>query len=300
MQRGVSLSTQTWCEQSSNVLAGKRVAITGATGGLGQELCRGVLAMGGAVLLLHRSHAKANRLCCALREEFPKGQIQSLKLELTDMDSVRAVCEELKHRKLDVLVLNAGAYHLPRTICATGWDSVFQINFAAHYYMVKELMPTLAQRQGRVVAMGSIGFRLAKANPVDVDFAQCRKPIRVYGNSKRYLMVGLAELMRRNPEVAFVVAHPGISFTNIVSHYPQWVTALIRGPMKLIYMSPERAVRGALLAMTACVPYFHWIGPRVCSVWGKPAVRPIRGCDAAERRQIYAASEEIYRKLKEN
>lgn len=292
------MDTQSWLKEKGYSLSGKWVAITGATGGLGKEACRGILSVSGSLILVNRSREKSEVLCRELKMEFPQGQIEFLQADLTDMNSVQAVCEELKQRPLDVLILNAGAYHIPRAICATGWDNVFQTNFVSHYYMVRELMPVLAKRQGKVIAMGSIGHYLAKADLENVDFAKCPKPIRVYGNSKRYLMFGMAELMKEHPEVAFAIAHPGISFTNITSHYPKPLVALIKWPMKLIYMKPERAVRSLLQSIFEQVPYLHWMGPGVWNIWGNPKVKALTNCGEAERRQIYNSAERIYRQLK--
>lgn len=294
------MDTQRWLKETGYSLAGKWVAITGATGGLGKEACRGILSVSGSLILINRSQEKSERLCRELKEEFPQGQVELLQADLSDMDSVQAVCEELKQKPLDALILNAGAYHIPRAICETGWDNVFQTNFVSHYYMVRELLPTLAERQGKVIAMGSIGHYLAKADLKDVDFAKCPKPIRVYGNSKRYLMFGLAELMKEHPEVGFAIAHPGISFTNITSHYPKPLVALIKWPMKLIYMKPERAVRSLLQSIFVEVPYLHWVGPRVWNLWGNPQVKALTSCQEVERRKIYDSAERIYRQIKES
>lgn len=295
-----AVDTQTWLKQKGWSLEGKWVAITGATGGLGTEACRGILRLSGSLILVNRSREKSERLCEQLRQEFPQGQIEVLQADLTDMSSVRWACEKLKQKPLDVLVLNAGAYHIPRAICETGWDNVFQTNFVSHYDMVKELLPVLTERRGKVVAIGSIGHYLAKADKEDVDFAKCSKPVKVYGNSKRYLMFALAELMRQHPEVSFAIAHPGVSFTNITSHYPKPLVAIIKWPMKLIYMKPEKAVRSLLQGICEEVPYLHWIGPGVWNIWGNPKVKALTDCKEAERRQIYTSAEQIYEKCKGN
>ena len=291
------MDMQRWLREHTASLSGKTVVITGATGGLGAAACRYVLALGGRLLLVNRSQSKTASLRVDLLRDFPRAQIDSLQADLTDMASVRGAVERLKQEPVDVLILNAGAYSIPRRTCDTGWDNVFQTNFVSHYYMVKELLPLLSQRQGRIVAVGSIAHWYSKTDPADIDFARRSAASLVYGNSKRYLMYALTELLQKYPEVRFAIAHPGISFTNITAHYPKLIFAVIKWPMKLIFMKPAKAVLGILWGIFADVPPLHWIGPRLFHVWGAPAIRPLNSADAAERQRIFDTAEELYQKL---
>ena len=291
------MSQKTWLQKNTASLAGKTVVITGATGGLGGELCRSVLALGGRLVLVNRSRDKSRALRGNLLEEFPGSDITVLLADMTDLPSVEAVCAQLEGQPLDYLILNAGAYAIPRKTCETGYDNVFQTNFVSHYYMVKRLLPVLAGRKGKVLAMGSIAHNYSKTDPQDIDFAKRKKASLVYGNSKRFLMFSLAELLKNNPDVDFAIAHPGITFTNITAHYPPLLFAIIKYPMKVIFLQPYPAARGMIEAMFASVPYLHWIGPKLFDIWGNPSVKALTTCDEAERKWIFDTAEEIFGKL---
>lgn len=286
-----------WLEKNGISLAGKTVAVTGATGGLGSVLCRNVLALGGSLILLNRSAQKTDTLRTSLLRDFPDACIDFLQTDLTDMDNVKTVCDALLNRPLDYLVLNAGAYSIPRATCSTGFDNVFQTNFVSHYYMVHRLLPLLNRRGGTVVAVGSIAHTYSKTDPEDMDFATRKGSSLVYGNSKRYLMFALTELMKDQPHVRFAIAHPGISFTNITAHYPKYLFAIIKYPMKVIFMKPSLAVRSLVLALCRPVPSLSWVGPRLFNIWGNPSVKKLRTCSPEERARIFETAETIYNNL---
>ena len=51
----------------------------------------------------------------------------------------------------------------------------------------------------------------------------------------------LFELFRSEKSVTLSVTHPGITFTNITAHYPKLIFAVIKHPMKVIFMKTDKA-----------------------------------------------------------
>lgn len=73
----------------------------------------------------------------------------SIPLDLTSLDSVRAFAEAVNERRgdarIDVLVLNAGLIRPDDTgRTADGFETTFAVNHLAHYLLVRELLPALA------------------------------------------------------------------------------------------------------------------------------------------------------------
>ena len=288
------MSVHRWLSRHTARLDGRTVALTGATGGLGGALCRHLLALGASLVLLDRNQARSAALETALLAEFPGASIRRIPLDLADVASVKAACEALEALPLDVLIHNAGAYAIPRHTCDTGYDNVFQINFVSPYYMTRRLLPRLRERQGRVVAVGSIAHRYSRTDETDVDFSTRTRASLVYGNAKRYLMLALHELFLHETQATLAVVHPGISFTGITAHYPPWLFALIKHPMKLVFMKPRKASLSVLCGVFSPTSYGKWWGPRLFDVWGYPARRTLHGCSADERRRIAVQTERIY------
>ena len=289
------MSLSKWISKNTGALSGKTVAVSGATGGLGQELCRHLASLGAALILLDRNMQKSHALAEGLRADFPSLSVSHIEIDLEDIRAVRRAADELAARPLDYLILNAGAYSIPRHLCDTGYDNVFQINFLSPYYLARALLPHLRARGGRVVAVGSIAHTYSVTDPADVDFRTRQKASLVYGNAKRYLMFSLYGLTDADGSLS--VTHPGITLTNITAHYPKPLFALIKHPMKVIFMSPRKASLCILRGLFEPCGKGEWIGPRFFSVWGMPQKRPLRSCDKTEAETICHTAEQLCRVL---
>ena len=292
------MKTEKWIKQNTECLAGKTVAITGSTGGLGRELCRHLAGLSASLVLVDRNSARSEALREELLADFKGISVECVRADLEDIISVKAACEKLGKMPVDVFIHNAGAYSIPRHKCSTGYDNVFQINFISPYYMIRELLPHLAQRQGRVVVVSSIAHNYSKADENDIDFSGRSASSKVYGNAKRYLTYSLFELFAREREVSLSVTHPGISFTNITAHYPKVIFALIKHPMKLIFMKPRRACLSVLRGVFEPCGYCEWIGPRIFDVWGLPKKKKLATATPNERAFIGECAERIYSEMK--
>ena len=290
------MKTKTWIQKNMPSLSGKVIAVSGSTGGIGVVLCEHLAFLGAELILLDRSQEKSKALQETLEAQFPEVKIRRIRMDLEEMASVKAAGCELLKAPLDGLILNAGAYHIPRHKCDTGLDNVFQINFAAPYYLARELKSHLDARGGRLVAVGSIAHNYSETDPEDVDFSTRAKHSLAYGNAKRFLMYSLYGLYGKQGGLA--VAHPGITFTNITAHYPKVLFAIIKHPMKVIFMKPRRACLSILQGLTQDCGRNEWIGPRWFDVWGVPKKRVLETCGEKEADWICKTAEEIYEGIK--
>ena len=284
------MRTDAWIQKNMPQMAGKTVAISGATGGLGQELCRHLASLGANLLLLDRNSERSNAWIEKLKAEFSELNARHLRLDLSDFETVRSVTEELQKSTPDYLIFNAGAYHVPRYTTSIGHDNVFQINFVAPYYMARTLLPVMKERGGRIVAVGSIAHNYSHIDLHDVEFLTRKQSSKVYGNAKRFLMFSLFGL---NESQTIRIAHPGITLTNITAHYPKWIYAIIKHPMKVIFMSPRRASLSILAAMVQDADKNEWFGPSLFDVWGLPKKKALKTCSNEEARQICEKAEEM-------
>ena len=291
------MKTDAWIKQNMPSMAGKTIAISGATGGIGQELCRHLAGLGATLLLLDRNSERSNAWIEKLKGEFPTLNARHLRLDLADFETVRSVTAELLASPPDYLIFNAGAYHVPRYTCDTGHDNVFQINFVAPYYMAHELLPVMRERGGRIVAVGSIAHNYSHIDPRDIEFLTRKESSKVYGNAKRFLMFSLFGLDEGGNTIT--IAHPGITLTNITAHYPKLVYAIIKHPMKVIFMSPRRASLSILAAMVQDADKNEWFGPRLFDIWGLPKKKLLKTCPADEAAEICKVAEKIIEKLRE-
>lgn len=292
------MNTQKWLAKNAQSLEGKTVALTGSTGGIGGALCRHLAGLGAGLILLDRDPQKACARVAQLKKEHPQIKVKTVPLDLEDEKSVSAACERMENEKIDVFIHNAGAYSIPRHKCKSGFDNVFMINFASPYYMINRLLPTFRRFGTKVIAVGSIAHNYSKTDPQDVDFSSRNAASRVYGNAKRYLMFALWELFEGETETSLGIAHPGITFTNITAHYPKLIFAIIKHPMKIIFMKPEAAALSIMAAVYEYCEYHSWIGPRIFGIWGKPKKVRLKTCSLEESRQIFDSAKEVLEKYK--
>lgn len=285
-----------WLNQNTHSLEGKFIAVTGATGGIGNELCRYLAFLGASLILLDRNQDKSLAFKNRLLKEFPDTKIINIPLNLADFNSVKNAAKELENSPPDIFIHNAGAYKIPRYTCdETGLDNVFQINFASPYYLTKRLLPTLAKRENsKVIIVGSIAHNYSKIDINDIDFSNKKAASKVYGNAKRFLMFSMYELFKNEKSVKLSVTHPGITFTNITAHYPKLLFAVIKNPMKIIFMKPKKATLSILKGVFDYCGYHEWIGPSLFDIWGYPKKKKLLTCAKNESEEIFRIAEKIY------
>lgn len=291
------MSIQKWLKKNTASLSGKTVAITGSTGGLGKELCKYLAALGASLVLVDRNLHRSEQNKADILSLFPETEVHLVTADLEKMISVKKAADILKVMPIDVLILNAGAYGIPVKICETGYCNVFQINFISQYYLARALAPSLKKRGGKIVAVGSIANKFSKTTQTDIDFANRSNANLIYGNAKRYLIYALYGLSEKE-NVPVSISHPGITFTNITSNYPPFLSAVIKYPMKIIFMNPKKACLSVLKGVFNPCEKYRWIGPAWFNIWGLPQEKHITGCNELEYEYINKTAEEIYQNIR--
>ena len=289
------MNIEKWFYKNTDSLKGKIAAVTGATGGIGRELCFYLAKLGASIILLSRNTEKTFDLEKSLKIHFPDVKIKHIYLNLEDFSSVKKACEELKNFEIDFLIHNAGVYNIPRHKCSTGYDNVFQTNFISPYYMTKELLPGIREK---VAVVGSIAHNYSKIDVGDIDFSKRKSSAKVYGNSKRFLMFSMYELFLKKEKPLLSIVHPGITFTNITNHYPKFIFAVIKNPMKIIFMKPKKACLSIIQGLFEHCEYHTWTGPKFFNIWGIPKKKKLYTCSVSESKKIYEIAEKIYCNLK--
>ncbi len=290
------MSIEKWLKNNTSSLSGKTVAVTGSTGGLGAPLCSYLARLGASLILVDRSKTRSEAHASELREKYGV-TVSLIQCDLQSGASVIKATEELKNAEPDIFIHNAGAYSIPKEICDTGYGNVFQINFLSPYYMIKELLPVLRKKNGRVIAVGSIAHNYSKTDKNDIDFVTRKASSKVYGNAKRFLMFSLYSLFENEMDASLSIVHPGITFTNITAHYPKVIFAIIKHPMKIIFMKPKKAALCLLRGVFDSTEKNTWIGPRIFNVWGYPSKKVLKTCKNDEIEFIFSEAEKAYSKM---
>ena len=292
------MNIKKWLKQNTHSLKGKTVAITGSTGGLGGEICKILASLNARLVLLNRNEEKTQIQIEELKTRYPNLQIKFVKTDMQNIESVKQTCLKLNHQEIDILILNAGAFNLPRKKSSLGYDNVFQINFVSAYYLTKKLLSQLQSRpDSKVVVVGSIAHAYAKLNSSDIDYSTEEDVQKVYGNSKRFLMFSLYKLFETEKHVKLSITHPGITLTGITQNYKKIFLPIIKLSMKLLYMPPKKACLSIIKGVFDQTSTGYWIGPERKNIWGYPKKRPLEVCSEQECEDIFKIAEKIYAKL---
>lgn len=139
----------------------KSVLITGASGGIGEALCREFAKEGYDVVIHYNSsEVKALVLKSELENEY-KVKAVPIKADLRNTEEVKALAETaLKtYGKIDVLVNNAGMAYLTLFQLADEQKvkELFDINLMSAMALTKEILPSMIKNQwGRIINISSM------------------------------------------------------------------------------------------------------------------------------------------------
>ena len=177
-------------------LKNKRVVVTGATGGIGREICFLLAKYGAKITLACRNEKLANNLKNEILLMYERTEIDIIYLDLNKFSSVKNCISEIKkYNGIDIFINNAGVYNVPITKSEFGYNNVFQINFISPYYLTKNMIHELEKKDNSIcVTVGSIAHNYSKIDEEDIDFSSRKKSSKIYGNSKRFLMFSMYEL----------------------------------------------------------------------------------------------------------
>ena len=287
------MNIKKWINLNTSDLNNKTIALTGTTGGLMIEVVDFLCSKNAKLILLNRSEEKTLSQIAQLKHKYINANIDFIKCDLENFQSVTQATEILKTKDVDILYLSAGAYNIKRYTTSLGFDNIFQINFVAHYYIAKQLLPSLNSRSGKIVLVGSVAHNYSKIDPNDIDFSKRKKPSKVYGNAKRFLMFSLMKLLE-NKTCKLSIVHPGVTLTNMTNHYPKSINWLIKIGIKLFFPSIKKSCLSLIAGVYRHTGFCEWIGPGILNVWGKPKLQKLN-IEISEIESIFKISEKLFK-----
>jgi 3-oxoacyl-[acyl-carrier protein] reductase len=137
-------------------LSGKTALVTGATGGIGGAIARGLHKQGAIVALSGTRKEVLDQIASELKE-----RVHVLPCDLSDKDQVEALVPKAEEvmGKLDILVANAGVTkdNLFVQLRDEDWDAVININLTATFRLSRAAMKTMMRRRfGRIIGITSV------------------------------------------------------------------------------------------------------------------------------------------------
>lgn len=135
------------------------VVVTGATGGIGSQICQTVLTLNGLIFAVDFDEAAL----LELQLQNPE-RIRTVVSNFKDLNSVSDAADTILNQvsQVDILVNNAGICYLldddeveKAGMSAQGYDDCFQINYLSHFLLTEKLLKKMNPATGRVVQVSS-------------------------------------------------------------------------------------------------------------------------------------------------
>lgn len=122
---------------ASNLLAGKKILITGGGTGLGKSIGKRYLELGAELVIAGRRLDVLEQTASEFREALPGAKVSTVQADVRDAESVEAMMESIwRDGPLDVLLCNAAANFIARTetLSSRAVDAVLDIVLHGSFY----------------------------------------------------------------------------------------------------------------------------------------------------------------------
>ena len=236
---------------------GNVAVVTGATGGIGKEIARGLAQAGMTVVIgarsIERGEAAAAEIAASSNGAAPAPVV--MKVDTADLASIRSFAASVAARfaEVNVLVNNAGAWFTDRRVSSDGIELTFATNVLGPHLLTELLSPRLrASSRGRVVNLVS-----SFAGSYDASNLQStRTPYdggKAYAQSKQALEMltwGFAARMA-DSGVTANCAEPGFVRTDLNRHASGLRTNMINISVRLFGVSAAKGADTPLWVATA-------------------------------------------------
>lgn len=276
---------------SSDAMRGKVVVVTGANAGMGKEIALALAGMGANVVMVSRDRGRGEAARAEVESKTGNPQVELLLADLSSQQSIRRLVAELEtgHKRLHVLVNNAGITLAKRTETEDGIEAVFATNHLAAFLLTNLLLPVLkASAPSRIVTVSSAAHSMGKIDFDDLQSVRGYSEIRAYNASKLANVLFTYELARRlaGTGVTANVVEPGFVKTNLRVPFPFSLFSFMRGS----------AVNGARpTVFLASSPAVEGVSGSFFSQKGVETKSSSLSYDEVAARRLWTVSEELTR-----
>ncbi|WP_192825144.1 SDR family oxidoreductase [Rufibacter sp. LB8] len=271
----------------------KIIIITGASSGLGKAATEALARQGALVAMVCRNREKGEKAITDIKSKVPHANLQLHLADLSSLDQVRALAQELQaaYPVIDVLINNAGLIPGLQQTTIEGYEVSWVTNHLAPFLLTNLLMDNLLKaQQGRVITVSSEAHRIGKIDFDNAGNPQHYSAVTAYADSKLANILFTYELARRSEFTSLTVntLHPGVVATNFGSNSSIFI--------RLIYKLGKLFMKSA--ANGAQTMVYLATSPEVEAITGKyfknsqPRPSSADSCNAHIARRLWELSAE--------
>ncbi len=209
-------------------MRGKTCLITGGTSGIGLVTACELARFGAEVVITARSQEILAKSIEKLRSQSGNERVSGLVADLSSQAEVRSLAKDFiaHYPRLDVLINNAGAVYLRRSVSVDGIEMTFAGNHLSYFLLTNLLLDKLVENApSRIINVSSNAH---EGQVLDFSDLECRRNyqfMQAYGKSKLANILFTYELDRRlvGKGVAVNALHPGFVATNMGANNGRFV-----------------------------------------------------------------------------
>ena len=147
-------------KDNSKILSNKNCLVTGATGGLGIEICRILLEKECNIFLTSTNKLKLKNIEIELSKNFKDSKIFSHETDLRKTDQITKLIDTVKKEMGTVeIIINCAGIFSSKSIDNTTlneFEDIFNVNVKAPFLLAKNFIGEMKKRRwGRIVNIGS-------------------------------------------------------------------------------------------------------------------------------------------------
>lgn len=137
-------------------IEGKKIFITGSTGGIGTAICNKYINKNCILILTSSSEEKLEKL-----KKLYGNKHSYYNLDLSNIDNLEKKMQIIskEHKDIDVLVNNAGITNdaLLLRMKYSQWSKVINTNLSSNFIIIKSILPSMiARRNGKIIGISSV------------------------------------------------------------------------------------------------------------------------------------------------
>lgn len=224
----------------------KTVLVTGSTDGIGMQTALELAKLGAQVLIHARNEKRGLPILEKIKEESLNDNIQLYTADFSSLAEVKSMADKIKadHKKLDVLINNAGILLKKYQRSVDGFEYSFMVNHLAPFALTLQLLPLIQESdQGRILNVSSI----AHTNSPLLGLERIHQE-ETFGGYQTYALTKLCnvlftyELARKlkNTNITVNAMHPGTIGTKLLmAGFNMGGASLEFGAQTPVYLATE-------------------------------------------------------------
>lgn len=275
--------------------------ITGATNGIGQIVAIELAKRGTHLVLTARNRRKAEETKEMIKNIAPKTEIDFFFGNLSLMEDVRKIGNEIKasYPNIDVLVNNAGLHAFEQRITSEGFSEMIAVNYLAPWVLTYTLKQSLINSgNARVINVASEASRKhgelkLPDDLINTNTFTSRESSLLYGKTKLLDIMFTGELSHRFKGTGVTVnaLDPGFNVTGLGREL--WFASVLERILKFLHIGDPHKGADIILRLAIESQYQGVTGGYFSAGTGKPIVPVYPGGDGTMQNKLWNDTKEL-------